>query len=217
MRIRDGTSSDPGSGMENIRIWDKHPGSATLSGMEIFGGIPDPTAPFSSVVDRRSGSDYPFWCQSGSWTWFYPRFYTCWKIRKNLWLYSQECQFTLLYNYFTSCWPLRFPFGEISQLSSRFKLLLFSSEVVCGGGNSSSCGGDTEGGGANNKDTIEGTFTCLVCVISELSSRSKLLLFSGEVCGGGGNSSSCGGDTEGGGAANNKDTIEGTVTCLVCR
>ncbi len=31
MRIRDGDSSDPGSGMEKIPIRDKHPGSATLS------------------------------------------------------------------------------------------------------------------------------------------------------------------------------------------
>jgi hypothetical protein len=30
MRIRDGDSSDPGSGMEKSRIRDKHPGSATL-------------------------------------------------------------------------------------------------------------------------------------------------------------------------------------------
>jgi hypothetical protein len=28
--IRDGDSSDPGTGMEKSRIWDKHPGSATL-------------------------------------------------------------------------------------------------------------------------------------------------------------------------------------------
>jgi hypothetical protein len=30
MRIRDGDSSDPGSGMEKSRIRDQHPGSATL-------------------------------------------------------------------------------------------------------------------------------------------------------------------------------------------
>jgi hypothetical protein len=30
MRIRDGKKYDPVSGMENIRIRDKHPGSATL-------------------------------------------------------------------------------------------------------------------------------------------------------------------------------------------
>jgi hypothetical protein len=30
MRIRDGDSSDPGSGMKKSRIRDKHPGSATL-------------------------------------------------------------------------------------------------------------------------------------------------------------------------------------------
>jgi hypothetical protein len=30
MRIRDGKNLDPGSGTENIRIRDKHPGSATL-------------------------------------------------------------------------------------------------------------------------------------------------------------------------------------------
>jgi hypothetical protein len=30
MRIRDGDSSDPGSGMEKSRIRDKHPGSAIL-------------------------------------------------------------------------------------------------------------------------------------------------------------------------------------------
>ncbi len=30
MRIRDGVSSDPGSGMGKSRIRDKHPGSATL-------------------------------------------------------------------------------------------------------------------------------------------------------------------------------------------
>jgi hypothetical protein len=52
-----------------------------------------------------------------------------------------------------------------TPIQIRVKLLLFSGEV-CGGGNSSSCGGDTEGGDANNKDTIEGTVTCLVCVIS---------------------------------------------------
>jgi hypothetical protein len=31
MRIRDGKNSDPRSGMEKIRIRDKHPGSATMS------------------------------------------------------------------------------------------------------------------------------------------------------------------------------------------
>jgi hypothetical protein len=30
LRWRDGKNSDPGSGMEKSRIWDKHPGSATL-------------------------------------------------------------------------------------------------------------------------------------------------------------------------------------------
>ena len=30
MRIRDGKNSDPGSRMEKLRIWDKHPGSTTL-------------------------------------------------------------------------------------------------------------------------------------------------------------------------------------------
>jgi hypothetical protein len=30
MPIRDGKNSDPGSGMERIRIRDKHPGSTTL-------------------------------------------------------------------------------------------------------------------------------------------------------------------------------------------
>ena len=29
MLIRDGKNSDPGSGMEKTRIWDKHPGSPT--------------------------------------------------------------------------------------------------------------------------------------------------------------------------------------------
>jgi hypothetical protein len=38
MRIRDGDSSDPGSGMEKSRIWDKHPGSATLVGEHVKGG-----------------------------------------------------------------------------------------------------------------------------------------------------------------------------------
>jgi hypothetical protein len=34
MRIRDGKNLDPGSGMEKIRICDKHPGSATLKNVE---------------------------------------------------------------------------------------------------------------------------------------------------------------------------------------
>ncbi len=71
--------------------------------------------------------------------------YTCWKIRKKLWLYSQESQFSLFYfsyRYYKSCWPLLFPVGIISEWWSGFKLLLFSGEVVCGGGNSISCGQD---------------------------------------------------------------------------
>ncbi len=39
MRIRDGDSSDPGSGMEKSRIRDKHPGSATLNSKYVTKGF----------------------------------------------------------------------------------------------------------------------------------------------------------------------------------
>jgi hypothetical protein len=39
MRIRDGDSSDPGSGLEKRRIRDKHPGSATLLVLTCYFGF----------------------------------------------------------------------------------------------------------------------------------------------------------------------------------
>jgi hypothetical protein len=55
MGIRDGDSSDPGSGMEKSRIRDKHPGSATLAN----------TKGSMAIIDQL-GNIYKIDCCNGS-------------------------------------------------------------------------------------------------------------------------------------------------------
>jgi hypothetical protein len=67
MRIRDGDSSDPGSGMEKSRIRDKHPGIRNTGSdfVKVLVPVPDPDNIYHSFPTTKNlYKILPFQCQN---------------------------------------------------------------------------------------------------------------------------------------------------------